>query len=64
MTVNLSNSALVVAVRPDDFDGQDALAGMRFQRRWEQQAFSLGGGDFHAPAQNLSEFSGSGAGYS
>lgn len=57
-----SNSALVVAVRPDDFDGRDALAGMRFQRRWEKRAFELGGGDFHAPAQNLMAFLGRGAG--
>lgn len=59
---DLSNSALVVAVGPEDFDGQDALAGMRFQRRWEQQAFRLGGGDFHAPAQNLLNFLGRGQG--
>jgi uncharacterized FAD-dependent dehydrogenase len=58
----MSNSALVVAVRPDDFDGRDALAGMRFQRRWEQQAYRLGGGDFHAPAQNLMAFLGRGKG--
>jgi hypothetical protein len=59
---DLSNSALVVAVRPEDFGGQDALAGMRFQRRWEQQAFKLGGGDFCAPAQNLLAFLGKGKG--
>ncbi|ABA89255.1 FAD-dependent oxidoreductase, putative [Syntrophotalea carbinolica DSM 2380] len=57
-----SNSALVVAVRPEDFDGRDALAGMRFQRRWEKRAYELGGGDFHAPAQNLMAFLGRGTG--
>ncbi|MDY0261125.1 FAD-dependent protein [Syntrophotalea acetylenica] len=58
----MSNSALVVAVRPDDFDDHDALAGVRFQRRWERQAFALGGGTFRAPAQNLLAFLGSGSG--
>ncbi len=52
----LSNSALVVAVRPDDFSGSDPLAGVRFQRCWEQRAFALGGSDWRAPAQPLLEF--------
>ncbi len=53
-----SNSALVVSVRPDDFDAADALAGVRFQRRWEEAAFAAGGGAFRAPAQNLMGFLG------
>ena len=57
-----SNSALVVAVRPEDFGAADALAGVRFQRRWERAAFEAGGGDFHAPAQNLLAFLGRGRG--
>lgn len=52
----LSNSALVVAVRPDDFSGTDPLAGVRFQRQWEQQAFALAGADWSVPAQPLLEF--------
>jgi uncharacterized FAD-dependent dehydrogenase len=52
----LSNSALVVAVRPDDFDGLDPLAGVRFQRHWEEQAYLAGGEDWSAPAQPLLEF--------
>ncbi|WP_279625958.1 NAD(P)/FAD-dependent oxidoreductase [Malonomonas rubra] len=51
-----SNSALVVAVRSDDFGATDPLAGVRFQRRWEQQAFTAGGGNWSAPAQPLLEF--------
>jgi len=54
----LSNAALVVSVRPDDFPGGDALAGIDFQRRWEQSAFQAGGGNWHAPAQSLLEFLG------
>ena len=51
-----ANSALVVNVTPDDFGGTDPLAGVRFQRHWEQQAFLVGGGGYHAPAQNLLTF--------
>ncbi len=57
-----SNSALVVAVRPEDFDGTDPLAGVRFQRRWERAAFEAGGSSYRAPAQNLMEFLGRGQG--
>jgi uncharacterized protein len=57
-----SNSALVVSVRPEDFDGADALAGVRFQRHWEEAAFAAVGGDYRAPAQNLLTFLGRGRG--
>lgn len=55
---HFSNSALVVSVRPDDFKGNDSLAGVRFQRHWERLAFEAGGGDYFAPAQNLLSFIG------
>ena len=51
-----ANSALVVNVAVDDFGGNDSLAGVRFQRHWERQAFIAGGGGFRAPAQNLLAF--------
>jgi uncharacterized FAD-dependent dehydrogenase len=51
-----ANSALVVNVREDDFEGTGPLAGVRLQRRWEQRAFELGGGAYRAPAQNLLSF--------
>ncbi len=51
-----ANSALVVNVREDDFDGAGPLAGVRLQRKWEQRAFELGGGGYRAPAQNLLDF--------
>jgi uncharacterized FAD-dependent dehydrogenase len=53
-----ANSALVVNVTPADFGGADPLAGVRFQRHWEQQAFQAGGGGYCAPACNLMEFMG------
>lgn len=51
-----ANSALVVNVREDDFDGSGPLAGVRLQRRWERQAYAAGGGGYHAPAQNMLDF--------
>ena len=53
-----ANSALVVNVREDDFDGPGPLAGVRLQRRWEQRAYESGGGGYRAPAQNLLGFLG------
>jgi hypothetical protein len=51
-----ANSALVVNVREEDFDGPGPLAGVRLQRQWEQRAFETGGGGYIAPAQNLLGF--------
>jgi uncharacterized FAD-dependent dehydrogenase len=51
-----ANSALVVAVNGKDFPGNHPLAGVEFQKCWEQKAFSVGGGSFRAPAQNLLDF--------
>ncbi|WP_367184273.1 NAD(P)/FAD-dependent oxidoreductase [Acidiferrobacter sp.] len=51
-----ANSALVVGVTPADFGGDDVLAGVAFQRHWEEQAFLLGGGTYEAPAQRLEDF--------
>ena len=53
-----ANSALVVNVSASDFGGDDPLAGVRFQRHWERQAFLAGGGGYQAPAQNLLAFLG------
>ena len=39
-----ANSAIIVSVTPDDFDGTDALSGVEFQRRLEEKAFALGNG--------------------
>jgi uncharacterized FAD-dependent dehydrogenase len=51
-----ANSALVVSVGPEDFPTRNPLAGVEFQRRWEEKAFLLGGENFKAPAQNLLDF--------
>ena len=39
-----ANSAVLVGVNPDDFDGDDVLAGCEFQRRIEQKAYDIAGG--------------------
>ncbi len=51
-----ANSALVVNVDLRDFPGDGPLAGIRFQRELERKAYVAGGGDYHAPGQNLMDF--------
>jgi len=51
-----ANSAVVVNVRVEDFAGESPLNGIAFRRTWEEQAFLLGGGDYRAPAQRLTDF--------
>ncbi|MFA7269162.1 MAG: FAD-dependent oxidoreductase [Sterolibacterium sp.] len=53
-----ANSAIVVGVTPDDYPGypDDALAGIAFQRHWEERAFAAGGGAYAAPAQRVGDF--------
>ncbi len=51
-----ANSALLVNVEPSDFGSDDVLAGIEFQRRYERLAFTVGGGDYRAPAQRLGDF--------
>ena len=50
------NGGLLVGVGPADFGGAGPLAGARFQERWEQAAFHLGGGTGRAPAQRVEDF--------
>ena len=40
-----ANSAVLVGVNPDDFDGDDVLAGCEFQRKIEQKAYSIANGN-------------------
>lgn len=51
-----ANSALVVTVSPEDFDGDSPLRGMEFQRHYESLAFKLGGGNYKAPVQLVGDF--------
>ena len=52
----IANSAIVAAIRPDEYDGDGRLAGGEFQRYWERKAFQLGGGDYKAPGQRVADF--------
>ena len=51
-----ANSALVVTVNPDDFEGDSPLRGMEFQRHYENLAYKLGGGNHKAPVQLVGDF--------
>lgn len=50
-----ANSALVVSVTPEDFPGQDVLAGVAFQRHWERLAYHLTN-SYQAPVQLIGDF--------
>lgn len=51
-----ANSALVVGVTPEDCGSPNPMAGIEFQRVWEEKAYQLGGGHYRAPAQSLRDF--------
>lgn len=50
-----ANAGIVVGITPDDYPG-GPLAGIAFQRIWEERAFALGGGNYHAPGQLVGDF--------
>ena len=50
-----ANSAIVVEVFPADYP-ESPIAGIAFQRKWEQRAFELGGGTYDAPGQLVGDF--------
>lgn len=49
-----ANSAIIVSVTPDDFEGTDALSGVHFQRKLEEKAYALGNGKI--PQQLFSDY--------
>jgi uncharacterized FAD-dependent dehydrogenase len=56
-----ANSGLVVTVPLSDLapygtGADDPLAGVAFQRHWEERAFEAGGGTLEAPAQFVGDF--------
>ena len=50
-----ANSGIVVGIEPSDYPGHP-LAGIAFQRHWEEQAFSAGGSSYAAPVQLVGDF--------
>jgi len=58
-----ANAGIVVGVTPADYGGGapvndpgGPLAGIAFQRQWEERAFEAGGSDYRAPAQRVGDF--------
>ncbi len=51
-----ANSGIVVGITPEvDYPGHP-LAGIAFQRHWEERAFEAGGSNYKAPAQRVGDF--------
>nr|WP_255210630.1 hypothetical protein [Methylogaea oryzae] len=50
-----ANSGIVVGITPEDYPGSP-LAGIELQRRWEEQAYKLGGENYQAPGQLVGDF--------
>jgi uncharacterized FAD-dependent dehydrogenase len=51
-----ANAGIVVGITPEqDYPGSP-LAGVAFQRHWEEQAFAAGGKTYAAPAQRVGDF--------
>lgn len=51
-----ANSAILVGVEPADFPSDHVLSGFQLQREIEENAFSMGGGDYSAPATKVGDF--------
>lgn len=51
-----SNAALLVGITPADYQSENPLAGMYFQRELEHKAFVAGGENFNAPVQRVCDF--------
>ena len=49
-----ANSAIIVAVSPEDYESEHPLAGIEFQRRLEERAYQLGNGKI--PVQTYGRF--------
>ena len=50
-----ANAGIVVGITPDDYPG-GPLAGIEYQRHWEQRAFVAGGETYAAPCQTVGDF--------
>jgi len=50
-----ANAGIVVGITPADYPGHP-LAGVAFQRQFEELAFAAGGGTYAAPAQRVGDF--------
>lgn len=51
-----ANAAVVVNILREDFYRGHPLDGMKFQESLERKAYEAGGGNYHSPAQRLTDF--------
>ncbi len=51
-----ANSAILVSVTPEDFEDNDPLSGLEFQRKIEESAFKTGGENYNMPIQTVGAF--------
>jgi uncharacterized FAD-dependent dehydrogenase len=51
-----ANAGIVVGITPRQDYPEHVLAGVDFQRRWEEAAFKAGGENYNAPAQLVGDF--------
>jgi uncharacterized FAD-dependent dehydrogenase len=51
-----ANSGLVVTVQPQQFGGDDVLAGVRLQQTFERKAYELSGANYRCPIQWANDF--------
>lgn len=51
-----ANSAVLVNVSTNDFEGDNPLQGIYFQKELEEKAFKLGGENYFAPVQRFEDF--------
>jgi uncharacterized protein len=51
-----ANAGIVVGISPRQDYPEHVLAGVDFQRRWEEAAFKAGGENYNAPAQLVGDF--------
>jgi len=51
-----ANAALLVGVNPEDYGSPHPLAGVEFQRKWENLAYQAGGQTYKAPVQKVGDF--------
>ncbi len=51
-----ANAGIVVGISPEKDYPEHVLAGVDFQRRWEEAAYKAGGENYNAPAQLVGDF--------
>lgn len=51
-----ANSAIIVNVGPEDYEGTGVLAGVEYQRKWERKAYEIAGSNYKMPIQLAEDF--------